>query len=289
MTETRSTDSVVLAACGLSKTFGAAGLRRREASVFAVKDVDLEVRTGETVAIVGESGSGKSTLARLLLRLIEPTRGTVEFEGRDLASLSKRQLRSLRRDIQMIFQDPYASLHPSRTTFEIISEGWRIHKGIEDRRNYRDRVDQLLEQVGLPTSYADMYPVRLSGGERQRVAIARALAMRPKVLILDEPTSALDVSIQAQVIQLLMRLQEAIGLTYLFISHDLALVRLVADRVAVMYHGEIVELGPAEDIYQNPNSDYTKRLLASSPAERVRQIDDESEDAHYPTEEAPHA
>lgn len=257
----------------LSKTFGRS--RRGQSDTFAVHDVSLSIAAGETLAVVGESGSGKSTLARMLLRLIEPTSGRIAIDGVDIASLSVRQLAAFRRRIQMIFQDPYASLHPTRTTFDIISEGWRIHDGVEKKDQWRNRVAELLDQVGLPQHYAHMYPVRLSGGERQRVAIARALAMRPEILVLDEPTSALDVSIQAQVVKLLKSLQEEVGLTYVFISHDLPLVHLVADRVAVMRRGELVEIGPAQDIYENPRTDYTKALLAASPALRVKEMEAE--------------
>jgi ABC-type glutathione transport system ATPase component len=258
----------LLVASNLSKEFGSARVMggRRSRSTIAVSGVSFELFQGETLAIVGESGSGKSTLARMLLNLIEPTHGEVTFEGEVLTAKSARDMRAARRHIQMIFQDPYASLHPRRTVAQSITEGWRIHPGIEDRANYRNRVAELLGQVGLPTDYANLNPLRLSGGERQRVAIARALALRPKLLVLDEPVSALDVSIQAQVIRLLMTLQQELGLTYVFISHDLALVRLLADRVIVMYHGEIVDFGATDDVYLHPTSDYTRRLLDSTPS-----------------------
>jgi ABC-type glutathione transport system ATPase component len=232
----------------------------------AVDNVSLTLDAGETLGIVGESGSGKSTLARVLMRLIEPSAGSVVYDGTDLLTLTSRQMRDARRHIQMVFQDPYASLHPMRTVAEIISEPWKVHRGILDRSQRGRRVVELLEQVGLSGRYANLYPGQMSGGQRQRVAIARALASQPKVLILDEPVSALDVSIQAQVITLLKRLQQDLGLAYLFISHDLALVRLVSDRVAVMSAGHFVETGTADEVYSNPQHPYTKELLASAPS-----------------------
>jgi ABC-type oligopeptide transport system ATPase subunit len=265
----------ILQAIALTKAFGGGGTfkqRSKTGQTRAVDEVTFDVNKGETLAIVGESGSGKSTTARMLLNLIEPTSGSVVYRGIGLTTLNSRQMRRVRQQLQMIFQDPYASLHPSRTTFEIVSEGWRVHHGIEDPTAYRKRVDELLTQVGLSTTYANMYPSRLSGGERQRVAIARALALRPEILVLDEPVSALDVSIQAQVIKLLMTLQEELGLTYVFISHDLALVRLLADRVAVMSKGKIVEFGITHEVYSNPTSPYTRSLLDSSPSVLVEKL-----------------
>jgi len=265
----------ILQAVSLSKEFsggGAFSRHKADRKTLAVDNVSFDLRKGETLAVVGESGSGKSTLARMLLNLIEPTSGSVLYQGRDLTKLHARQMRDVRRHLQMIFQDPYSSLHPTHTIFEIVSEGWRIHRGVERPQNYRHRVDQLLEQVGLPSAYARMYPARLSGGERQRVAIARALALSPETLVLDEPVSSLDVSIQAQVIKLLMTLQEELGLTYVFISHDLALVRVVADRVIVMSAGRVVEFGETEDVYTRPKSDYTRSLLESSPSVLVERL-----------------
>jgi len=249
---------------GLSKHFGMRG--RGTQSLRAVDDVSFEVHARECLAIVGESGSGKSTLARALLRLIEPTSGSVYFQGRDLLQLSKREVRRVRRHIQMIFQDPYASLHPRRTVADIISEPWRVHTGLVERGARPARGRELLQQVGLPTGYTSLYPSRLSGGERQRVAIARALALRPDLLVLDEPVSALDVSIQAQVISVLMKLHREQGLAYLFISHDLALVRLVADRVAVMYLGKFMEIAATDELFANPTHPYTQALLGASPS-----------------------
>ncbi|HWM34142.1 MAG TPA: ATP-binding cassette domain-containing protein [Pseudolysinimonas sp.] len=240
------------------------GLRRTRFA--AVDGVSFSISSGESLAIVGESGSGKSTLARAILRLVEPTSGSVSYRGRDLLALNAAQMRAARRDLQMIFQDPYASLHPRRTVADIISEPWRVHPGILPRTEWDARVLELLHQVGLPPSYAAQFPGPLSGGERQRVAIARALALSPEVLVLDEPVSALDVSIQAQVIRVLMSLQQELGLAYVFISHDLSLVRLIADRVAVMSKGRFVEVGDVEDVYTAPQHPYTQALLGADPA-----------------------
>ncbi len=243
-----------------SGRLGLTGLR-------AVDDVSLELRRGETLGIVGESGSGKSTLARLLLRLIKATTGAVYYRGRNLLTLSGREMREARRFLQMVFQDPYASLHPLRPVGAIIAEPWKVHRNVVAPSRHAEEVAALLTQVGLPPSYARVFPARLSGGERQRVAIARAIALRPEILILDEPVSALDVSIQAQVIQLLMQLQRDLGMSYIFISHDLPLVRLVADRVAVMNKGCIVEQGPTQRIFAAPADPYTRLLLNASPEE----------------------
>jgi oligopeptide/dipeptide ABC transporter ATP-binding protein len=250
----------------LSKHFTVRARRGGYKTLRAVDGVSFTLERAKTLAIVGESGSGKSTLARALLRLVEPTSGQITLEGRDLLGLSPRDMRATRRHVQMIFQDPYASLHPRRSVAESISEGWKVHKGIVEPKDFDARIAELLVQVGLSPAYAAAYPSRLSGGERQRVAIARALAMRPEVLILDEPVSALDVSIQAQVITLLMRLQQELQMAYIFISHDLPLVRLVADRVAVMYLGRFIEEGPAEAIYAHATHPYTQALLRSVPS-----------------------
>ncbi|PHR54979.1 MAG: peptide ABC transporter ATP-binding protein [Robiginitomaculum sp.] len=249
---------------GLSKHFVLRG-RGGNKTLRAVDDINFTLEPSETMAIVGESGSGKSTLARSLLRLLEPTSGTVHLRGQSLTDMTHKQLREARRSIQMVFQDPYASLHPRHTVAEIISEPWRVHRGIYPQADYAKQVDILLSKVGLSPNYAPAYPYRLSGGERQRVAIARALALAPQVLILDEPVSALDVSIQAQVIKLLMQLQLDMQIGYLFISHDLPLVRLVADKVAVMYMGRFVEQGPADEVFAAPRHPYTKMLLAAVP------------------------
>jgi ABC-type glutathione transport system ATPase component len=242
------------------KTFGGRG------GVVAVDGVSFTLAAGECLAIVGESGSGKSTLARTLLRLVEPDSGVVLYRGTDLLTLSHAEMRRQRRHLQMIFQDPYSSLHPRQTVARLISEPWEIHPEVLDKASRPARVGELLGRVNLPESFAPLHPNQLSGGQRQRVAIARALALEPEILILDEPVSALDVSVQAQVIKVLMTLQERLGLAYVFISHDLALVRLVADRVAVMHHGAFVEVGATASIFGSPQHEYTRSLLASSPA-----------------------
>jgi ABC-type glutathione transport system ATPase component len=228
--------------------------------------VSLSLAAGECLAIVGESGSGKSTLARTLLRLVEPDGGAILYRGVDLVALSHAEMRRQRRHLQMIFQDPYTSLHPRRTVAALIAEPWEIHPEIVDRASRPARIAELLAQVNLPPDFAALHPNQLSGGQRQRVAIARALAIEPEILILDEPVSALDVSVQAQVIKVLMTLQQRLGLAYLFISHDLALVRLVADRVAVMHRGVFVEVGPMAAVFDDPQHAYTRSLLAASPA-----------------------
>jgi peptide/nickel transport system ATP-binding protein/oligopeptide transport system ATP-binding protein len=256
--------SPILRVRDLRKTFGYRG--RSGAAIVAVDDVSFSLAAGECLAIVGESGSGKSTLARSLLRLVEPDSGSVLFRDTDLLTLSGAQMRRQRRHMQMVFQDPYASLHPRQTVAQLIAEPWAIHPEVLERAAWPGRIAELLEQVGLPPRLVDVHPNQLSGGQRQRVAIARALALQPEVLILDEPVSALDVSVQAQVIKVLMTLQERMGLAYLFISHDLALVRLVADRVAVMHGGRFVETGQAAEIFARPQHAYTRTLLASSPA-----------------------
>ena len=256
---------VVLATENLTKTFnvhrrglGRGGVLR------AVDGVSLEVRAGETLGIVGESGCGKSTLGRCLVRLTDITAGTVTFGGRDISRLSRRQLRPVRKELQLVFQDPYASLNPRRRVGDIVGEPLEIH-GYGDRRSRERRVDELLHLVGLDASHADRYPHEFSGGQRQRVGIARALAMEPKVIVADEPVSALDVSIQAQVLNLFADLQDELDLTYVFIAHDLGVVRHVSARIAVMYLGQIVELGDAESLYQHPAHPYTQALLSAEP------------------------
>jgi oligopeptide transport system ATP-binding protein len=244
-------------------------LRRSGARVRAVDGVSLEVRRGETLGIVGESGCGKSTLARLLVRLHEPTSGTVHFDGVDLTRLSRRDLRSRRRDLQMIFQDPYASLNPRKRVAQIVGDPYRIH-GIGSRAEVRVRVQALLEVVGLSAAHMNRYPHEFSGGQRQRIGVARALALNPRLIVADEPVSALDVSIQAQVVNLLSDLQDEFHLTYVFIAHDLGVIRHVSDRIAVMYLGVVVETAPADALYARPVHPYTKALLSAIPA-----LDDE--------------
>lgn len=255
----------VLQVEGLTKEFKGRRRRGGRTTVRAVNDVSFSVRAGECLAIVGESGSGKSTLARSVLRLVEPDAGSVRFRGVDLLALSPAQMRAERRHLQMIFQDPYASLHPRRTVAQLISEPWAVHPNVVAPSQRGARVLELLRQVGLPESFSDEYPSRLSGGQRQRVAIARAIGLNPQLLILDEPVSALDVSIQAQIIKLLMALREELRLAYLFISHDLALVRLVAEQVLVLYRGDVVEAGDTATVFNDPRHEYTRTLLAASP------------------------
>ena len=241
-------------------------LRRHTGDIKAVEDVSFTLEAGTTLGVVGESGSGKTTLGRTILKLTPATEGRVLFNGQDILPMSERQFRPLRREMQMIFQDPFGSLNPRLSIFAIIAEPLEIHFPQMTRQDRQDRVAELLRQVGLKPEMMGRYPHEFSGGQRQRIGIARALAVKPKFIVCDEPVSALDVSVQAQIVNLLQDLQEQLGLTYLFIAHDLAVVEHISDHVLVMYHGEIVESAPAEAIYAAPQHEYTRRLLAAVPS-----------------------
>ncbi|MEX1056461.1 MAG: oligopeptide/dipeptide ABC transporter ATP-binding protein, partial [Natronospirillum sp.] len=275
----RASPEVVLQAKGLSKNFKVKvrrGWRSVQQDVKAVNNVEFTLHRGETLGLVGESGCGKSTLAKLLVRLIEPTSGTIELMGQNILELDREALRQARRKIQMIFQDPYSSLNPRMTVGEIIGESWEVFPDIVPVAKRSERIKELLQQVGLNTSDADRYPHQFSGGQRQRIGIARALAVEPEVIICDEPVSALDVSVQAQVINLLMDIQQDTGVSYVFIAHDLSIVRQISSHVMVMYLGEIVEGGPVDDVYAKPQHPYTTALLSSipiqDPAQKQRQV-----------------
>lgn len=248
----------------LSKTFGGGLLRRRKQTIQAVHDVSFTLEPGECLAVVGESGAGKSTVGRMVLRLIRPDTGRVVFDGIDVLGLRSREMRRLRQRMQMIFQDPYSSLDPRMAIVDAVAEPLLVHTDL-DRAARTRRAAELLERVGIGHEYLHRYPVELSGGQLQRVAIARALTLRPSLIVCDEPVAALDVSVRAQVLNLLRDLQEEFGLSYVFISHDLALVEVIADRVLVMAGGRVVEEGGIEQIFRSPREEYTKRLLAAVP------------------------
>ena len=256
--------TTILSIRGLTKNYelSNAFLRSKDV-VHAVEDVNLEIQEGETLGIVGESGCGKSTLGRMIVRLEHPTAGVILFEGNDLAKVSARKLRGLRKRFQMIFQDPYASLNPRRQIGLIVEEPLRVHGVAKDER--RAIAKDLLKRVGLDENAYEKYPHEFSGGQRQRVVIARALALNPRLVVADEPVSALDVSIQAQVLNIFKELQKEFQLTYVFIAHDLGVVRHVSDRIAVMYLGKIVELADADDLYEDPKHPYTQALLSANP------------------------
>jgi oligopeptide transport system ATP-binding protein len=232
--------------------------------VRAVDGVSFKVERGETLGLVGESGSGKSTACRAVLQLVKPTSGSVKFEGREIAGLGRRQMTPLRREMQMIFQDPYASLNPRKRVGQIVGDPLKL-QGVTSGSDLRRQVRELLERVGLSSEHFSRYPHEFSGGQRQRIGIARALALKPKLVICDEPVSALDVSIQAQIVNLLDDLQDELGLAYLFVAHDIGVVRHIADRIAVMNEGRIVEQGSADQVCEQPKDEYTKKLLAAVP------------------------
>lgn len=262
-----SASEVLVSVRNLVKTFPIRGgiLSREVASVKAVSDVSFDIKKGETLGLVGESGCGKSTLGRCLLRLIEPTSGNILYRGRELTQLGTQEMRKLRRQMQIIFQDPYASLNPRMTVEDILGEPLDIHKLAANRQERQNRIFELLDLCGLRKEAINRYPHEFSGGQRQRICIARALAVEPEFIVCDEPVSALDVSIQAQIVNLLQDLQQELGLTYLFIAHDLKVVEHISNRVAVMYLGKMVEVSDAEALYAHPKHPYTKALLSAIP------------------------
>ena len=267
---TTAAEAPLLSVRDLHVTFPirSAVLRRQVGAVQAVSGISFDLRSGQALGLVGESGSGKSTLARAIVGLEQPTSGQVLFEGRDLTAASGRDLRRVRRDLQMVFQDPQASLNPRRTVRQIISEGWEIHPEMMPRGAWSAGVAELLERVGLDPDHAERYPHQFSGGQRQRIGIARALALQPKLIVCDEAVSALDVSVQAQVLNLLADLRRDLGLSYLFIAHDLSVVRHLSDEVLVMYLGKVVERASRAELFEAPTHPYTQALLSAVPVPR---------------------
>ncbi|MEU6991186.1 dipeptide ABC transporter ATP-binding protein [Streptomyces sp. NPDC046465] len=276
--QTKSSPEPLLKVDGLVKHFPIKKglLQRQVAAVQAVDGLSFDVRPGETLGVVGESGCGKSTMGRLITRLLEPTSGRVEFEGTDITHLNTGRMRPLRRDVQMIFQDPYSSLNPRHTIGTIVGAPFKL-QGVKPEGGVKKTVQEMLERVGLNPEHYNRYPHEFSGGQRQRIGIARALALRPKLVVADEPVSALDVSIQAQVVNLLDDLQDELGLTYVIIAHDLSVIRHVSDRIAVMYLGKIVELADRKDLYSTPMHPYTKALLSAVPVPDPRRRGAKSE------------
>lgn len=261
-------DDHILEVTGLKKHFPISSgivFQRQVGAVRAVDGVSFNVIRGETLGLVGESGCGKSTTGRTILQLYRPTEGSVKFEGQELSTLAGNELRQMRKQMQIIFQDPFASLNPRMTVGSIVSEPLQIHNTHPNKKERQQYVENLMERVGLNPYFINRYPHEFSGGQRQRIGIARALALQPSFIVADEPISALDVSIQAQVVNLMEELQQEMGLTYLFIAHDLSMVRHICDRVAVMYLGKIVELGPVDEVYDNPQHPYTQSLLSAVP------------------------
>ena len=256
---------VLLEVVDVTRYFPTRGAGGRRRPIRAVDGVSLAVRAGETVGVVGESGSGKSTLARLMMGLDTPTSGTIAYLGQDLTKMDRRSKRGFRRDVQIVMQDPYTSLDPRMTAEQILAEPFEIHPEASRGKSIRSAVGDLLEMVGLQRAHARRYPHEFSGGQRQRIGIARALALRPKIVVCDEPVSALDVSIQAQIMNLMADLQSEFGLSYVFIAHDLSVIRQVADRIAVMYLGRIAEHGTSDEIFARPDHPYTQALLSAAP------------------------
>jgi oligopeptide transport system ATP-binding protein len=275
-----STNGALLEVTDLTKHFPIKQgilIDRTVGHVKAVDGVSFSIAEGETLGLVGESGSGKSTTGFCILQLMKPTSGSVRFMGRELTELGREELRRMRREMQIVFQDPYASLDPRMTVGDIVAEPLVVH-GVGSRRARRETVRGLLEVVGFNPEFTNRYPHEFSGGQRQRIGIARALALNPKLIICDEPVSALDVSIQAQILNLLKDLQRDFGLTYLFIAHDLAVVRAVSDRIAVMNQGKLIEIGPAAEVYSNPQQEYTRALLAAVPVPDPRRMKERKEE-----------